>query len=245
MIKNTNDYRIVRRHNQLPIYMIGDGTFFKCREFSHSSYGKTISMLHAENLKNMDNENPLTQLFPGEKLSYWSSKKKCAREKNKAQASSNSVITFEAYDDASAFCPTTDYDYGLYVVDGNDPMIYKILDKTNKKIGLNEDEKELMKTILDTKPDGIAYSSELNMNTDFIFFERGFDKLSLKTVHIRIDRNNAKEIYCAISSDYNADCKSYGYYFEPVLRKKYDASYEQSEEYLRRKSTFDSNLTTK
>ena len=72
----------------------------------------------------------------------------------------------------------------------------------------------------------------------FLFFEQGFKKLSLREVTLRLGdykgKNTAK-VTCAVTSDFSPVLESYGYYFSPIAKTKYDYKYTTSDEYILRK----------
>ena len=236
---------VVGIHKKYPILDIGNVTFFRCVEWLDSFYGKTISELFAGNLRDSNDSNRYANLFPDMKLSYWSSHKNCAKKEIKKHGASNNIITFEAYDDASASFPTTNFTYGLYIINGSDLGFRYILDKVDKKQPLTKSEWNLIHNILNEYPDGISYPAKTDKSAkNVIFFESGFEKLSLRNVWIRLGNNgnNSQHITCSSTCDYNAEPKNYGYYFEPILKKKFDNSYLDSDEYKNRKLTMKSNL---
>ncbi len=239
---------IIGIHKKYPILDIAEVTFFRCVPFSDKFYGKTISELHAGNLRLANDSNRYAKLFSDMKLSYWSSNKDCARKEIKKHGASNNIITFEAYDDASAFIPTTNFDYGLYVINGTDLGFRDILNKTDDNIELTDVEKQLIQNILRENPDGIAYPAKTDKQCmNIIFFESGFRKLSLRNVWVRLGDvgNNSQWVPCSFSCDYNAEPKNYGYYFEPILCKGFDEKYLSSDEYLYRKQMMKNNLERK
>lgn len=73
---------------------------------------------------------------------------------------------------------------------------------------------------------------------NFLFFEKGFRKLALREVRLRLGDHETKNkncIYCAGTSDYTAWLRSYGDYFLPKAKIRHDDQYELSEEFIRRK----------
>lgn len=94
----------IYKHDSLPIVETGEFDFYRCVPFQDSFYGKTVSELHTGNLR-MSNGR-YSKLFPGEKVSYWASDSKTARAEVKKHGANNNLLTFFAYDDATASFPT-------------------------------------------------------------------------------------------------------------------------------------------
>ena len=70
-----------------------------------------------------------------------------------------------------------------------------------------------------------------------MFFEKGFNKLVLREVNLRVDHNkNRNDIYCSVGGGYTLDEESYGKYFAPIAKVKMNSDYLKSDEYLSRKS---------
>ena len=60
-----------------------------------------------------------SKLFPGEKLSYWASDSKTDRAEMKKHGANNNLLTFFAYDDATASFPTLSKERNLLrILDG-------------------------------------------------------------------------------------------------------------------------------
>lgn len=80
---------------------------------------------------------------------------------------------------------------------------------------------------------------------NFIFFESGFEKLSLREVELylgeRKSRNRTK-VVCASGSDYAPCCRAYGYSFESIACTKMNRNYLWSDEYKRRQTGFENSL---
>jgi len=73
---------------------------------------------------------------------------------------------------------------------------------------------------------------------NFLFFEKGFQKLSLREVRLRLgDKKgkNSNTVACAVTSDYCPIIKNYGFYFSPIAKTGINHTYTQSEEYKLRK----------
>lgn len=66
--------------------------------------------------------------------------------------------------------------------------------------------------------------------TNFLFFEKGFKKLALREVSLRmgeLKNNNTNSIICAGTSDYMPYLKNYGQCFLPI------AKIEMNDKYLK------------
>ena len=73
----------------------------------------------------------------------------------------------------------------------------------------------------------------------YIFFDRGFKKLALRELSLRLSRaagGNHNKIVCAGTSDYTPYIKNYGMYFAEKARVEEEKSYLSSEEYLQREA---------
>ncbi|PWX58985.1 hypothetical protein CYK85_15065 [Clostridium perfringens] len=68
----------ILKHKDLPIYKTYEFDFFRCVNVEDWVYGKTISELHAGNLRINDNNGRYSKLFPDEKISYWADSKATA-----------------------------------------------------------------------------------------------------------------------------------------------------------------------
>lgn len=233
----------ILKHKELPILQSHDFNFFRCLEFSEQYYGKTIRELHSGNLRVSRKDNRYSSLFPEQKLSYWADSPQTARAEVKKWGAGKNLLTFWAYDDGSSFVPTVyPADY-LRIIDG----IHFGFDKILKKVGNNEnlsvDEQNYIEKIALEEPDCLAYKSETRKNgICFLFFEHGFRKLSLREVSLRLGdypgKNSAK-VPCAITGDFVPVLKSYGYYFSPKAKIKYNTQYENTDEYILRKQVED------
>lgn len=63
--------------------------------------GKTVSELHRGNLRVSRKDNRYSNIFPGQKLSYWADSPQTARAEVKKWEAGNDLLTFWAYDDGS------------------------------------------------------------------------------------------------------------------------------------------------
>lgn len=231
------------KYQELPIIETQDFNFFRCLEFQNIYYRKTVSELHSGNLRVSRKDNRYSNLFPGQKLSYWADSPQTARAEIKKWGSGNNILTFWAYDDGSSYVPTIYPVEKLRIIDG----IHFGFDQILKKVGNHEEltnrEKELIDRIGHENPDCLAYCSEARSGGYcFLFFERGFKKLSLREVKVRLGDykgKNTAQIDCAITSDFKPILKRYGYYFSPIAKVKYDDKYTMSDEYILRKQVED------
>ena len=228
--------KITLKHRDLPIYETSEFDFFRCIEFREDFYGKTASELHNGNLRIC--EGRYSNLFPNQKLSYWANSMETARAEVKKHGAKNNLITFWAYDDNSSTFPTVIDGEDLRIVDGRKCGIQSLIDKVDNGEEITQDEQEILRLIIAEEPDCLSYDSHaVQGGENFIFFEKGFKKLSLRQVRLRLGNRpskNACRIVCADSCDYTPFPKSYGEYFSPIARVEMDESYLQSEEYLLR-----------
>ena len=130
------------KHQELPIIESHDFNFFRCLEFNDGYYGKTVSELHSGNLRLSRKDNRYSNLFPGQKLSYWADSPQTARAEIKKWGSGNNILTFWAYDDGSSFIPTIYPAENIRIIDGVhfgfDKILKKVeysLDKSNTVFG--------------------------------------------------------------------------------------------------------------
>lgn len=231
------------KHKDLPILESHDFSFFRCVDFNESLYGKTVSELHLGNLRVSRTDNRYSNLFPGQKLSYWADSPKTARTEVKKWGASNNLLTFWAYDDGSSFIPTVYPTEYLRIVDGIHFGFDQILKKVGNHTKLTPNEQRFIDRIACEEPDCLAYKSEACKDgICFLFFEQGFRKLSLREVSLRLGDylgKNTVKVQCAITSDYTPALKQYGMYFQPIARTSYDKSYENTDEYIMRKQVAD------
>lgn len=117
----------------------------------------------------------------------------------------------------------------------------------NHSIDLSESELEIMDRIRSESPDGLVYSSHVDPNhRNYLFFESGFRKLSLKQVSLTVRKDghvNRNRVTCATSSDYTPSIEAYGHYIEPIAKLKFDERYLKSEEYISRKTNYEHNVS--
>lgn len=234
------------KHRRLPIIVTSEFDFFRCVVFNESFYGKTVSELHRGNLRNNSPDNRYSGLFPYSKVSYWADSPKTARAEVKYHYQSNNLITFWAYDDASSTFPTLPNDELLYIIDGLEFGFYEILDKYERGFMLSKKDKEKMEDIFWEEPDCLAYESVRNPGgVNYLFFEKGFNKLAIRQVRLRLGNvpgKNSNRICCADSSDYVPFLNSYGEYFSPLAKTKFDTNYLLSDEYKIRNKIYNKSV---
>ena len=229
----------IYKHKSLPIVETGEFDFFRCVPFQDSFYGKTVSELHAGNLRM--SQGRYSNIFPGEKISYWASDRETARAEVKKHGANSNLLTFFAYDDATASFPTLSKERDLLVIiDGIHFGFLEILLKIENGIELTKGEKSLVQQIKQENPDCLAYESEIDRTkTNYIFFEKGFKKLAVRELRLRLgseQKISKNIIWCAGTCDYTAYLESYGEFFLPKARLERDSSYTNSEEYKSRKA---------
>lgn len=198
-------------------------------------YNKTVSELHAGNLRDRKAGNRYSNLF-NEKTSYWSEDMSVARLEVRSHRSCYSHLMFWAYDDTSSTFRTIPDSSGLHIINGMELGFSKILYKSENSIKLSESELEIMDRIMAESPDGLVYDSHVRFNNrNYLFFERGFKKLSLRQVSLTIRENNRvnrNRVACATSSDYHPSIRAYGHYFELIAKLRFDEKYLESDEYI-------------
>lgn len=235
LFRNHSDFSKVSKHINLPIYKTDEFDFFRCVNFGDWVYGTTISKLHAGNLRKNDNKGRYSKLFPNEKISYWADSKYTALAEIKKHYDNKDYLTFWAYDDASSTFPILNNDEPLVIIDGIYLNFNKILSKIEDDKELTIEETELVESIKKERPDCLAYKSKANNDgVNFLFFEKGFKKLSLRETRLYFGERkskNAKTISCAISSDYSPIIENYGRYFEPIVKEGMNIEYQYTEEY--------------
>lgn len=232
----------IYKHKSLPIVETGEFDFFRCVPFQDSFYGKTVSELHAGNLRM--SQGRYSNLFPGEKISYWASDRETARAEVKKHGANSNLLTFFAYDDATASFPTLSKERDLLVIiDGIHFGFLEILLKIENGKELTKGEKSLVQQIKQENPDCLAYESEIDLTkTNYIFFEKGFKKLAVRELRLRLgseQKISKNIIWCAGTCDYTAYLESYGEYFLPKARLGKDANYTNSDEYKQRNAIQD------
>ena len=222
------------KHKKLPIFYTKEFDFYRCVEFNESLYELTAWDLFHGNLRMCSGR--YSSLFPGQKVSYWADSPMTARAEIKSHGAGCNIMTFHAYDDSSSFIPCLGNDEMLYVVDGRKCGIQCLIEKADNNIPLTKQEKQMMKDILNQPIDCIAYDSKARPGGEnFIFLERGFNKLALREISLRFGRKsggNHNSIVCSVSSDYTPHPKAYGDYFLPKCKVKRKEDFLTSKEYL-------------
>ncbi len=232
--------RKIYKHNKLPVYRTDEFNFFRCIEFDENFYGKNVYELNEGNLRIPYNGSRYSSLFPKQKLSYWADSVETARKEIKRHGASNNIITFWSYDDATSTFPILGNDEKLIIIDGRDVGFHRILQKNEENIELNLEEKNIIKDIIDCNPDCLAYNSVSNPGAvNYIFFEKGFRKLAIREVRLRLGSKQGKNqnrIVLAATSDYNPFPESYGKYFLPIAKTGFDKTYLDTDDYKKKYS---------
>ena len=231
------DYgRPIYKYKELPIYITDEFDFFRCVEFREEFYGKTASYLFNGNLRECTGR--YSKLFPNQKLSYWADSATTARAEIKKHGAGNNILTFWAYDDGTSTFPTLPEQDPLIIVDGRKCGVQELIDKADNNIQLTEAERKYLTLLLSVKPDCLVFDSHaIEGGENFIFFEKGFRKLSLRQLRLRFGRKDGgshNRIVCADSCDYTPYIKSYGKCFMPKAKIVMNQSYLQSDEFLSR-----------
>lgn len=238
--------RTVLKHKDLPIYITEEKNFYRCICFNNSFYGKTVSELHKGNLRNATPKNRYSMLFPNEKISYWADSPKTARAEVKYHNHTSNLLTFWAYDDATSTFPIIDNDEPLIIIDGSETNFHHILEKIEKGKSLTYDEEKEVERIKKENPDCLAYCSLRNEHgINYLFFEKGFKKLAIREVRLRlgdIRGKNSNRIVCASSSDYSPCLEGYGKFFSPLAGVNMMKEYKESQEYKKRTKVHERSL---
>lgn len=217
--------------------------FFRCLSFDPKFYGRTVSELHAGNLRKSE-DSRYASLFPEDRVSYWSDEPLTAKAEARKYNLGLDLITFHAYDDASSTFPTSDCREPLIVVDGRETGFAEILEKLDAGSELSAQDRSLIDRIGAEAPDCMMYESHVRKGKcNFLFFEKGFEKLSLREVRLRLERRdketgkrkvNRNVIECAWGCDYSPIQESYGRCFLPIARTAMVDEYLETDEYARR-----------
>lgn len=253
---------VIDLRSDSPIFESLEWDFYRCVDigdlFNSFLYNKSIWRLFRDNLRlnNQDNTGRYSHLFEQDKISYWARSLDVARkEMKKHNNNSKNYIIFHAYDDTSSNSPKVKNSNTLKLIDGSDSNMSKILKKWDNKIELNNNEKKLIHRIITKDPDGLVYESIIakdrreqeekrlkltqynsiipEKNLNFIFFERGFNKLLLKDIKLYIgDGNNKKEVQLAYGSDYIPLLKNYRLCFKYKAKLKEITNFEDSEDFI-------------
>ena len=228
------------KHKELPVYITDEFNFFRCVEFNDEFYGKTASALFNGNLRTCSGR--YAKLFPNQKLSYWANSPTTARAEIKKHGAGKNILTFWAYDDRTSTFPILQNEEPLIIIDGRKTGVQELIDKADKEKELSNAEQSYITDLMAQEPDCLAYDSHAKSGGEnFIFFEKGFKKLALRQLQLRLGENNGgnvNRIVCADTCDYLPFIESYGMYFQPKTRVKMDKSYLLSDEYLQRKEVY-------
>jgi len=245
LFSNHSAFTEVLKHRNLPLWMMEEFDFYRCIKFNDAFYGKTVSELHRGNLRPNDKSGRHSVLFPNEKISYWADSAETAKAETKKHKMGSNLITFWSYDDASSTFPTCALREPLIIIDGVGLGFASILAKYENDEELSKQDRILLDEIMHEKPDCLAYHSHANKgSTNFLFFEKGFTKLALRQVRLRLgERNgNSKIIFCADFSDYHPFVEAYGKYFEPIARVGECLEYRHTSEYMDRNNEYEKSL---
>lgn len=244
MFKSQDYGRPTYKYKNLPVYRTDEFNFYRCLEFKPEFYGRTVSELFNGNLR--ETTGRYSSLFPNQKLSYWAGSPKTARAEIKKHGADNDILTFWAYDDGTSTFPTMPDQSPLIIIDGRKCGAQELIDKVDNGESLSESDVQEMNDILAQEPDCLAYDSHAGkQGENFIFFEKGFKKLSLRQLRLRFGKyhgGNHNRIVCADTSDYAPFPENYGLYFEKKARVRMDESYLESEEYLHRQQEYERSL---
>lgn len=228
------------KHKELPVYITDEFNFFRCVEFNDEFYGKTASTLFNGNLRTCSGR--YAKLFPNQKLSYWANSPTTARAEIKKHGAGKNILTFWAYDDRTSTFPILQNEEPLIIIDGRKTGVQELIDKADKEKELSNAEQSYINDLMAQEPDCLAYDSHAKSGGEnFIFFEKGFKKLALRQLQLRLGENNGgnvNRIVCADTCDYLPFIESYGMYFQPKTRVKMDKSYLLSDEYLQHKEVY-------
>ena len=233
----SQDYgRPIYKYKELPVYMTNEFDFFRCVEFRKEFYGKTASNLFNGNLRECTGR--YSKLFSNQKLSYWADSATTARAEIKKHGAGNNILTFWAYDDGTSTFPMLLEQEPLVIIDGRKCGVQELIDKADNNIQLTEAESKYLTSLLSVNPDCLVFDSHAKEGGEnFIFFEKGFRKLSLRQIRLRFGRKDGgshNRIVCADTCDYFPFIKSYGECFMPKAKIVMDQSYLQNDEYLSR-----------
>lgn len=230
----------VAKHPNLPLLRTYEFDFYRCVTVAEWVYYKTVSELHRGNLKENNNKaNRYSQFFPNQRISYWADSARTAVAEIKKHGSNKNYLTFHAYDDASSTFPMLGITEPLIIINGDELGFSGILEKSENNSTLSKKEKNLLEKICAFNPDCLAFESKARSDSkNFLFFEKGFNKLALKNVTLYWRENKGKNrnrITCAVCSDYSPLPKEYGKCFSPIAQTIMDDNYLHTKEYLMRK----------
>lgn len=238
---------VVLRSCVLPVFDADGLWFYRCVVFDDCMYGRTVSELHAGNLRVPGPlANRHSRLFPDRKVSYWADTMNGAIGEVR-KWNGNGVrnrLLFTAYDDFSSTFPMMGVTSRLRIIDGRSLCFDRILEKDSKNECLSQAEQQLVDAVLAESPDGLVYKSYTKLgHVNFLFFESGFNKLALRSVGLWLNGRKRRLIECAHGSDYSPDLAHYGDMFMPVAKVAADRSYLFTEEYLVRKRNYEQSVS--
>lgn len=235
LFPNQDSGRVILKYNEYPVFRTDEFNFFRCVQFNYDLYGKSVYTLNEGNLRMSNRNNRYSSLFPNQKLSYWADSIETARKEIKKHGSSNNIIVFWAYDDLTSTIPIIDNDEPLIIIDGRNTEFHKILEKVESDMPLSKDDEKIIDGIKELNPDCLAYKSVANPGgINFLFFEKGFRKLSIRQVELKLEEKKGKNhnsIVCAEFCDYTPFPESYGECFMPLAKIDMDNSYLDTEDY--------------
>ena len=91
-----------QHHEGLPLFVADEFIFYRFVNFDEGMYGKTVSELHAGNLRTPVADSRYAKLFPNHRLSYWSGSYQTARKETLKHGGAKDRLVFKAYDDRRA-----------------------------------------------------------------------------------------------------------------------------------------------
>ena len=161
-----------------------------------------------------------------------------ARAEIKKHGAGNNILTFWTYDDATSTFPMLPEQEPLVIIDGRKCGVQELIDKADNNIQLTQAEREYLTSLLSMNPDCLVFDSNAKEGGEnYIFFEKGFRKQSLRQIWLRFGRKDGgshNRIVCADACDYSPLIKSDGKCFMPKAKIVMVQSYLQSDEYLSR-----------
>lgn len=90
------------RYEGLHLIDADEFIFYRFVNFNEGMYGKTVSELHAGNLRTPGSDSRYAKLFPNHRLSYWSGSYQTAMEETLKHGGTQDRLIFKAYDDGSS-----------------------------------------------------------------------------------------------------------------------------------------------